>query len=116
MTLSNFYFIAYLIVYFFFSPDLSCVSCMPYLLELNASQNRLTTFFNFKPPKNLKVDFTDTPIPYVNWFAKYINKTMSPKQDIQRIQGRVNSVRIWNEIRGRGFMHHLFWKREMVCQ
>ncbi|XP_032499955.1 leucine-rich repeat and guanylate kinase domain-containing protein isoform X3 [Phocoena sinus] len=34
--------------------DLSCVSCMPYLLELNASQNKLTTFFNFKPPKNLK--------------------------------------------------------------
>ncbi|KAM6151991.1 leucine-rich repeat and guanylate kinase domain-containing protein [Erethizon dorsatum] len=39
--------------------DLSCVSCMPYLLELNASQNKLTTFFNFKPPKNLKkVDFS----------------------------------------------------------
>uniref|UniRef100_A0A2K6G390 Leucine rich repeats and guanylate kinase domain containing n=1 Tax=Propithecus coquereli TaxID=379532 RepID=A0A2K6G390_PROCO len=36
------------------SPDLSCVSYMPYLLELNASQNKLTTFFNFKPPKNLK--------------------------------------------------------------
>ncbi|XP_042781111.1 leucine-rich repeat and guanylate kinase domain-containing protein isoform X3 [Panthera leo] len=34
--------------------DLSCVSCMPYLLELNASHNKLTTFFNFKPPKNLK--------------------------------------------------------------
>ncbi|KAF4020316.1 hypothetical protein G4228_011671 [Cervus hanglu yarkandensis] len=34
--------------------DLSCVSCMPYLLELNASQNHLKTFFNFKPPKNLK--------------------------------------------------------------
>ncbi|XP_023565690.1 leucine-rich repeat and guanylate kinase domain-containing protein isoform X2 [Octodon degus] len=34
--------------------DLSCVSCMPYLLELDASQNKLTTFFNFKPPKNLK--------------------------------------------------------------
>lgn len=51
---------------------------MPYLLELNASQNKLTTFFNFKPPKNLKVDFTHTPIPYVNWFAKYTNKKMSP--------------------------------------
>uniref|UniRef100_A0A8C0ZRR0 Leucine-rich repeat and guanylate kinase domain-containing protein n=1 Tax=Castor canadensis TaxID=51338 RepID=A0A8C0ZRR0_CASCN len=34
--------------------DLSCVSSMPYLLELNASQNKLTTFFDFKPPKNLK--------------------------------------------------------------
>uniref|UniRef100_A0A8C5V210 Leucine-rich repeat and guanylate kinase domain-containing protein n=1 Tax=Microcebus murinus TaxID=30608 RepID=A0A8C5V210_MICMU len=39
--------------------DLSCVGYMPYLLELNASQNKLTTFFNFKPPKNLKkVDFS----------------------------------------------------------
>lgn len=46
-------------------PDLSCVSCMPYLLELNASQNNLTTFFNFKPPKNLKVDFMNTLITHV---------------------------------------------------
>ncbi|XP_008053524.2 leucine-rich repeat and guanylate kinase domain-containing protein [Carlito syrichta] len=39
--------------------DLSCVSFMPYLLELNASQNKLTKFFNFEPPKNLKkVDFS----------------------------------------------------------
>ncbi|XP_074937798.1 leucine-rich repeat and guanylate kinase domain-containing protein isoform X2 [Phalacrocorax aristotelis] len=34
--------------------DLSCVSHMPYLLELNASNNELTTYFVFKPPKNLK--------------------------------------------------------------
>ncbi|XP_040519425.1 leucine-rich repeat and guanylate kinase domain-containing protein isoform X8 [Gallus gallus] len=34
--------------------DLSCVSQMPYLLELNASNNELTTYFGFKPPKNLK--------------------------------------------------------------
>ncbi|XP_072508808.1 leucine-rich repeat and guanylate kinase domain-containing protein isoform X2 [Notamacropus eugenii] len=34
--------------------DLSCVSYMPYLIELNASHNELTTFFGFKPPKNLK--------------------------------------------------------------
>ncbi|KAF6086356.1 leucine rich repeats and guanylate kinase domain containing [Phyllostomus discolor] len=46
--------------------DLSCVSCMPYLLELNASQNKLTAFFNFTPPKNLKVDFISIPITYVN--------------------------------------------------
>lgn len=46
--------LAYLILYSFppsLLPDLSCVSCMPYLLELNASQNQLKTFFNFKPPK-----------------------------------------------------------------
>ncbi|XP_075781752.1 leucine-rich repeat and guanylate kinase domain-containing protein isoform X2 [Pelodiscus sinensis] len=34
--------------------DLSCVSHMPYLLELDASNNELTTYFNFTPPKNLK--------------------------------------------------------------
>lgn len=28
---------------------------MPHLLELNASNNELTTYFLFKPPKNLKV-------------------------------------------------------------
>ncbi|XP_040271682.1 leucine-rich repeat and guanylate kinase domain-containing protein [Bufo bufo] len=35
--------------------DLSCVSYMPYLTELNASKNRLSTFFDFNPPKNLMV-------------------------------------------------------------
>nr|XP_047918583.1 leucine-rich repeat and guanylate kinase domain-containing protein isoform X5 [Anser cygnoides] len=34
--------------------DLSCISQMPYLLQLNASNNELTTYFGFKPPKNLK--------------------------------------------------------------
>ncbi|XP_074394768.1 leucine-rich repeat and guanylate kinase domain-containing protein isoform X4 [Zonotrichia albicollis] len=34
--------------------DLSCVSHMPYLVELNASNNELTTYFNFKAPKNLR--------------------------------------------------------------
>ncbi|KAK4831979.1 hypothetical protein QYF61_020362 [Mycteria americana] len=34
--------------------DLSCISHMPHLLELNASNNELTTYFAFKPPKNLK--------------------------------------------------------------
>ncbi|KAM4037802.1 leucine-rich repeat and guanylate kinase domain-containing protein isoform 2-T2 [Anomaloglossus baeobatrachus] len=33
--------------------DLSCVSFMPYLTELNASRNKLSTFFDFIPPKNL---------------------------------------------------------------
>ncbi|KAM4037801.1 leucine-rich repeat and guanylate kinase domain-containing protein isoform 1-T1 [Anomaloglossus baeobatrachus] len=35
--------------------DLSCVSFMPYLTELNASRNKLSTFFDFIPPKNLMV-------------------------------------------------------------
>ncbi|XP_053572364.1 leucine-rich repeat and guanylate kinase domain-containing protein [Bombina bombina] len=35
--------------------DLSCVSHMPYLTELKASNNKLTTFFDFAPPKNLQV-------------------------------------------------------------
>lgn len=28
---------------------------MPYLVELNASRNQLTTYFDFKAPKNLRV-------------------------------------------------------------
>lgn len=74
MTLSNFHFIGSPIASLFLSPDLSCVSYMPYLLELNASQNKLTTFFDFKPPKNLKVDLFSIPVTYANWFAKYIDK------------------------------------------
>ncbi|KAM3926674.1 leucine-rich repeat and guanylate kinase domain-containing protein [Leptodactylus fuscus] len=35
--------------------DLSCVGYMPYLTELNASKNKLSTFFDFNPPKNLMV-------------------------------------------------------------
>ncbi|KAM9311766.1 leucine-rich repeat and guanylate kinase domain-containing protein [Gastrophryne carolinensis] len=35
--------------------DLSCVSYMPYLVELNASKNKLSTFFDFVPPKNLMI-------------------------------------------------------------
>ncbi|OWK62850.1 Leucine-rich repeat and guanylate kinase domain-containing protein [Lonchura striata] len=34
--------------------DLSCISHMPYLVELDVSKNQLTTYFDFKPPKNLK--------------------------------------------------------------
>ncbi|KAG8576791.1 hypothetical protein GDO81_009974 [Engystomops pustulosus] len=33
--------------------DLSCVGHMPYLTELRASKNKLSTFFDFIPPKNL---------------------------------------------------------------
>ena len=66
---------------------------MPYLLELNASQNKLTAFFNFKPPKNLKVDFISTPITYVNWFAKYVHKQNGTKMgNSERIELGVNSV------------------------
>ncbi|XP_073437082.1 leucine-rich repeat and guanylate kinase domain-containing protein [Dendrobates tinctorius] len=35
--------------------DLSCVSFMPYLTELKASKNKLSTLFDFIPPKNLRV-------------------------------------------------------------
>ncbi|XP_072003581.1 leucine-rich repeat and guanylate kinase domain-containing protein [Engystomops pustulosus] len=35
--------------------DLSCVGHMPYLAELRASKNKLSTFFDFIPPKNLTV-------------------------------------------------------------
>ncbi|XP_026547229.1 leucine-rich repeat and guanylate kinase domain-containing protein-like, partial [Notechis scutatus] len=34
--------------------DLSFISYMPYLLELDVSHNALTTYFDFRPPKNLQ--------------------------------------------------------------
>ncbi|CAJ0957884.1 unnamed protein product [Ranitomeya imitator] len=37
------------------SADLSCVSFMPYLIELNASKNKLSKLFDFIPPKNLMI-------------------------------------------------------------
>lgn len=35
--------------------DLSCVSRMPYLVVLDASHNKISDFFGFQPPRNLKV-------------------------------------------------------------
>ncbi|XP_061202802.1 leucine-rich repeat and guanylate kinase domain-containing protein isoform X1 [Neopsephotus bourkii] len=56
--------------------DLSCVSYMPYLLELNASNNGLTTYFGFKPPKNLKVvDFSYNQIPKMENLSAYESLT-----------------------------------------
>uniref|UniRef100_A0A8I3WRE6 Leucine-rich repeat and guanylate kinase domain-containing protein n=1 Tax=Callithrix jacchus TaxID=9483 RepID=A0A8I3WRE6_CALJA len=70
--------------------DLSCVSCMPYLLELNASQNNLTTFFNFKPPKNLKkVDFSHNQISEICDLSAYhaLTKLILDGNKIEEISG-----------------------------
>ncbi|XP_021093251.1 leucine-rich repeat and guanylate kinase domain-containing protein isoform X2 [Heterocephalus glaber] len=70
--------------------DLSCVSCMPYLLELNASQNKLTTFFNFKPPKNLKkVDFSCNQISEMCDLSAYhsLTKLILDNNEIEEISG-----------------------------
>ncbi|XP_049750578.1 leucine-rich repeat and guanylate kinase domain-containing protein [Elephas maximus indicus] len=70
--------------------DLCCVSCMPYLLELNASQNKLTTFFNFKPPKNLKkVDFSCNQISEMSDLSAYqaLTKLILDSNEIEEIKG-----------------------------
>ncbi|XP_023106352.2 leucine-rich repeat and guanylate kinase domain-containing protein isoform X5 [Felis catus] len=70
--------------------DLSCVSCMPYLLELNASHNKLTTFFNFKPPKNLKkVDFSCNQISEMCDLSAYqaLTKLILDNNEIEEISG-----------------------------
>uniref|UniRef100_A0A2K6E3Q5 Leucine-rich repeat and guanylate kinase domain-containing protein n=1 Tax=Macaca nemestrina TaxID=9545 RepID=A0A2K6E3Q5_MACNE len=70
--------------------DLSCVSCMPYLLELNASQNNLTTFFNFKPPKNLKkADFSHNHISEICDLSAYhaLTKLILDGNEIEEISG-----------------------------
>ncbi|XP_054415803.1 leucine-rich repeat and guanylate kinase domain-containing protein isoform X2 [Pongo abelii] len=70
--------------------DLSCVSCMPYLLELNASQNNLTTFFNFKPPKNLKkADFSHNQISEICDLSAYhaLTRLILDGNEIEEISG-----------------------------
>ncbi|XP_034877028.1 leucine-rich repeat and guanylate kinase domain-containing protein [Mirounga leonina] len=70
--------------------DLSCVSCMPYLLELNASHNKLTTFFNFKPPKNLKkVDFSYNQISEMRDLSAChaLTKLILDSNEIEEIRG-----------------------------
>ncbi|XP_063498330.1 leucine-rich repeat and guanylate kinase domain-containing protein isoform X2 [Symphalangus syndactylus] len=70
--------------------DLSCVSCMPYLLELNASQNNLTTFFNFKPPKNLKkADFSHNQISEICDLSAYhaLTTLILDGNEIEEISG-----------------------------
>ncbi|XP_033049227.1 leucine-rich repeat and guanylate kinase domain-containing protein isoform X3 [Trachypithecus francoisi] len=70
--------------------DLSCVSCMPYLLELNVSQNNLTTFFNFKPPKNLKkADFSHNHISEICDLSAYhaLTKLILDGNEIEEISG-----------------------------
>ncbi|XP_017708426.1 PREDICTED: leucine-rich repeat and guanylate kinase domain-containing protein isoform X4 [Rhinopithecus bieti] len=70
--------------------DVSCVSCMPYLLELNASQNNLTTFFNFKPPKNLKkADFSHNHISEICDLSAYhaLTKLILDGNEIEEISG-----------------------------
>ncbi|XP_075413513.1 leucine-rich repeat and guanylate kinase domain-containing protein [Tenrec ecaudatus] len=70
--------------------DLSCVSYMPYLLELNASQNRLTAFFKFNPPRNLKkVDFSYNQISEMTDLSAYqaLTKLILDNNEIQEIKG-----------------------------
>ncbi|XP_049638201.1 leucine-rich repeat and guanylate kinase domain-containing protein [Suncus etruscus] len=73
--------------------DLSCVSFMPYLLELNASRNKLTTFFNFYPPKNLqKVDFSFNQISAMSDLSAYqaLTKLILDSNEIEEIVGLQN--------------------------
>lgn len=41
-------------ILFFFSPDLTPLNNLEYLLVLDVSHNKLTKLLDFKPPKNLK--------------------------------------------------------------
>ncbi|XP_027247217.1 leucine-rich repeat and guanylate kinase domain-containing protein isoform X2 [Cricetulus griseus] len=68
---------------------------MPYLLELNASQNKLTTFFNFKPPKNLqKVDFSHNEISEMGDLSAYhtLTQLILDNNEIEDISGIENCV------------------------
>ncbi|XP_038608135.1 leucine-rich repeat and guanylate kinase domain-containing protein isoform X4 [Tachyglossus aculeatus] len=63
---------------------------MPYLLELNASHNELTSFFNFKPPKNLKkVNLSHNSIPEMKDLSSYqaLTTLILDNNDIEEIKG-----------------------------
>ncbi|XP_009574425.1 PREDICTED: leucine-rich repeat and guanylate kinase domain-containing protein [Fulmarus glacialis] len=77
-------------VYLLGERDLSCISHMPHLLELNASNNELTTYFGFKPPKNLKeVDFSYNQIPKMQDLSAYqsLTKLLLDFNNIKEIRG-----------------------------
>ncbi|NXA87947.1 LRGUK protein, partial [Melanocharis versteri] len=70
--------------------DLSCISHMPYLIELNASENELTTYFDFKAPKNLReVDFSHNQIPKMQNLSAYhsLTKLLLDYNEIEEIRG-----------------------------
>ncbi|NXO73124.1 LRGUK protein, partial [Phainopepla nitens] len=70
--------------------DLSCISHMPYLTELNAAKNQLTTYFNFKAPKNLReVDFSHNQIPKMKDLSAYysLTKLLLDFNEIEEITG-----------------------------
>ncbi|KAM4748922.1 leucine-rich repeat and guanylate kinase domain-containing protein [Rhinophrynus dorsalis] len=70
--------------------DLSCVSYMPYLTELNASNNRLSTFFDFVPPKNLMVvDLSFNQITEMKDLSAHtaLTKLILNNNNIQEING-----------------------------
>uniref|UniRef100_A0A8D0BRM0 Leucine rich repeats and guanylate kinase domain containing n=1 Tax=Salvator merianae TaxID=96440 RepID=A0A8D0BRM0_SALMN len=70
--------------------DLSCVTYMPHLLELDASHNELTTYFGFKPPKNLQVvNFSYNMITKMTDLSAYqsLRKLILDNNNIEKIQG-----------------------------
>uniref|UniRef100_H0V8I8 Leucine rich repeats and guanylate kinase domain containing n=1 Tax=Cavia porcellus TaxID=10141 RepID=H0V8I8_CAVPO len=88
--------------------NLSCVSYMPYLLELNASQNKLTTFFNFKPPKNLKkVDFSYNQISEMSDLSAYRALTQLILDSLEDLKVLQNLDLSHNQISSlQGLEHH----------
>ncbi|XP_057244670.1 leucine-rich repeat and guanylate kinase domain-containing protein-like, partial [Malurus melanocephalus] len=70
---------------------------MPYLTELGASRNRLSSYFHFKPPKNLKeVDFSHNHIPRMRDLSAYrcLTKLLLDYNEIEEISGLQNCHRL----------------------
>uniref|UniRef100_A0A8C5PAA4 Leucine rich repeats and guanylate kinase domain containing n=1 Tax=Leptobrachium leishanense TaxID=445787 RepID=A0A8C5PAA4_9ANUR len=75
--------------------DLSCVSYMLYLTELNASNNRLSSFFDFVPLKNLKVvDLSFNQITKMKDLSAYkmLTKLVLNRNNIEEITGLENCI------------------------
>ena len=75
----------------FLSTDLSALSYMPYLLELDASHNLLTHLLDFAPPKNLKsADFSFNEIEEMGDLSDhhYLTKLVLDNNQITEVRHR----------------------------
>ena len=77
------------------SSDLSALSYMPYLLELDASHNLLGHLLDFAPPKNIKsANFSFNQIEEMGDLSEhhYLTKLVLDNNELTQVKNRSNPV------------------------